>query len=136
MWEERSCKQTREWQHWGSGCYNYKCERGRLHILVANYSYECFYPGQEVSIRIFAGGWLHRGALKCPPCKDICAEEFAERGEACKGSEEAPPPNMYPRDDLQCAAALASATITTKLLVLLVLMATTVVPGLRTRSLY
>lgn len=38
MWEERSCHQTREWQHWGSGCYEYKCELGRLHILVkANY---------------------------------------------------------------------------------------------------
>lgn len=34
MWEERSCHQTREWQHWGSGCYEYKCEHGRLHIMV------------------------------------------------------------------------------------------------------
>lgn len=35
MWEERSCHQTREWQHWGSGCYEYKCEQGRLHIMVS-----------------------------------------------------------------------------------------------------
>lgn len=35
MWEERSCRQTREWQHWGSGCYKYRCENGRLHILVS-----------------------------------------------------------------------------------------------------
>lgn len=35
MWEERSCHQTREWQHWGSGCYEYKCELGRLHIMVS-----------------------------------------------------------------------------------------------------
>lgn len=35
MWEERSCRQTREWQHWGSGCYKYKCENGRLHIIVS-----------------------------------------------------------------------------------------------------
>lgn len=34
MWEERSCRQTREWQHWGSGCYKYRCENGRLHIMV------------------------------------------------------------------------------------------------------
>lgn len=34
MWEERSCRQTREWQHWGSGCYRYRCENGRLHIMV------------------------------------------------------------------------------------------------------
>lgn len=35
MWEERSCRQTREWQHWGSGCYKYRCDNGRLHILVS-----------------------------------------------------------------------------------------------------
>lgn len=34
MWEERSCRQVRQWQHWGSGCYRYKCEDGRLHIIV------------------------------------------------------------------------------------------------------
>lgn len=34
MWEERNCRQTREWQHWGSGCYKYRCENRRLHILV------------------------------------------------------------------------------------------------------
>ena len=34
MWEERTCKQVRQWQHWGSGCYQYKCEAGRLHIMV------------------------------------------------------------------------------------------------------
>lgn len=38
MWEERSCRQTREWQHWGSGCYKYECTKGRLVILV---SYHC-----------------------------------------------------------------------------------------------
>lgn len=35
MWEERTCKQARQWQHWGSGCYRYKCEVGRLHIIVS-----------------------------------------------------------------------------------------------------
>lgn len=104
MWEERGCKQTREWQHWGSGCYNYKCANGRLHIMVANYTYECYFAGQEISIRIFSGDWLHRGALKCPPCNDVCGEEFRSRGERCKIGEEAPPPNMYPRDSLVCGA--------------------------------
>lgn len=36
MWEERSCRQTREWQHWGSGCYKYRCDNGRLHIMVCS----------------------------------------------------------------------------------------------------
>jgi len=103
MWEERSCRQTREWQHWGSGCYKYKCANGRLHILVGNYSYECYYPGQELSIRIMGGGWLHKGAIICPPCREICGEEFEMNGEHCRPSEEAPPNNMYPRDGLACS---------------------------------
>jgi leishmanolysin-like peptidase len=63
IWEERSCRQTREWQHWGSGCYNYKCENGHLHIIVGNYSFECFHAGQELNIRIMAYGWLHKGTI-------------------------------------------------------------------------
>lgn len=39
MWEERSCRQTREWQHWGSGCYKYRCENGRLQILVKLFAF-------------------------------------------------------------------------------------------------
>lgn len=35
MWEERSCRQVRQWQHWGSGCYQYKCVDGRIHIIVS-----------------------------------------------------------------------------------------------------
>lgn len=103
MWEERSCKQTREWQHWGSGCYDYQCENGRLHIIVANYSFECFYPGQEIHIRIFKNGWLHRGSLVCPHCWEACAEDFKSRNETCKVPEEAPPANFYHRDELKCS---------------------------------
>lgn len=105
MWEERSCRQTREWQHWGSGCYQYKCENGRLSILVANYTFDCYYPGQELSIRIMAGGWLHKGAIVCPPCRELCGEYFAKRGEECRMREEAPPSNMYPRDALECSGS-------------------------------
>jgi len=35
MWEEQTCKQVRQWQHWGSGCYEYICQNGRLHIIVS-----------------------------------------------------------------------------------------------------
>ncbi|XP_037027187.1 leishmanolysin-like peptidase isoform X1 [Bradysia coprophila] len=104
MWEERSCRQTREWQHWGSGCYKYKCENRRLHILVSNYSYPCYYPGQELSIRVMSGGWLHRGSIVCPSCNEICGDYFEQQGLECRIREEAPPSNKYPRDDLQCNA--------------------------------
>lgn len=100
MWEERTCKQARQWQHWGSGCYLYKCETGRLHIMVnilhrditiivyksrnavimyklilfqvGNYTYTCYHAGQEIIVRIIQNDWLHKGALICPPCRDIC----------------------------------------------------------------
>lgn len=35
MWEERTCRQVRQWLHWGSGCYRYKCSSGYLHIIVS-----------------------------------------------------------------------------------------------------
>ncbi|KAJ3639882.1 hypothetical protein Zmor_003253 [Zophobas morio] len=104
MWEERSCRQMRQWQHWGSGCYGYRCQNGRLHILVDNYSYECFHPNQEISIRIISNGWLHKGAIVCPPCRELCAQEFTLRNESCKGSDEAPPSTAYPRDELKCSS--------------------------------
>lgn len=104
QWDERSCHQTREWQHWGSGCYQYKCENRRLHIMVANYSYECFHQGQELSIRINSGNWLHRGAIICPTCREICGAYFESRGEKCRIREELPPLKSYPHDDLHCVA--------------------------------
>ncbi|GLH03905.1 Leishmanolysin-like peptidase [Gryllus bimaculatus] len=77
MWEERSCRQ------------------------VANYTYTCYYPRQEVPIRIMAYGWLHQGALLCPPCEELC------QGERCKPASPPPRGVFYPRDELRCAAALA-----------------------------
>ncbi|XP_075166976.1 leishmanolysin-like peptidase, invadolysin isoform X2 [Haematobia irritans] len=105
MWEERNCHHTREWQHWGSGCYRYNCSDGRLHIYVGNYSYTCYFPGQKLSISISANNWLHRGALICPSCEEICGEYFGAQDEECRLREEAPPLNKYPRDYLQCGAS-------------------------------
>lgn len=112
VWEQKSCRQIREWQHWGSGCYKYKCESGRIHIIVGNYTYTCYFAGQVLQVRIIQKGWLHRGGVVCPPCRELCGEEFASRNEYCKVGEEAPPPNLYPNDVLACnAPALNSAAI-------------------------
>ncbi|XP_049884129.1 leishmanolysin-like peptidase isoform X2 [Pectinophora gossypiella] len=110
VWEQKSCRQIREWQHWGSGCYKYKCENGRLHIVVGNYSYTCFHAGQVLQVRIIKRGWLHKGGVVCPPCRELCAEEFASRNEYCKGGEEALPPNLYPNDVLTCGVPALSAS--------------------------
>ncbi|XP_045456221.1 leishmanolysin-like peptidase [Melitaea cinxia] len=110
VWEQKSCRQIREWQHWGSGCYKYKCENGRLHIVVGNYSYTCYFAGQVLQIKIIQKEWLHKGGVVCPPCKEVCAQEFSSRKEYCKGGEEAPPPNLYPNDVLACKSATVKAT--------------------------
>ncbi|CAK9806829.1 Leishmanolysin-like peptidase [Anthophora quadrimaculata] len=113
MWEERTCKQARQWQHWGSGCYQYKCEAGRLHIVVANYTYTCYHAGQEIAIRILQSTWLHKGALICPSCRDICQAELKEKHEQCKPGDEHPPATYYHRDNLYCASASTSTNIST-----------------------
>lgn len=45
-WTERKCYSIRQWQHWGSGCYQYMCVDGRLHIIVANHTYTCYHANQ------------------------------------------------------------------------------------------
>lgn len=102
MWEERSCLQTREWQHFGSGCYAYSCLNGRVHVHVGNYTFECYRSGQEINVRIFETGWLKMGAIVCPACDEICSEEFEERGEKCKEPENIPTHYAYPKDSLHC----------------------------------
>lgn len=76
-----------------------------FHLQVTNYSYECFHPGQEIAVRVKSGGWLHRGAIRCPPCHEVCGNEFAQRNETCKLSEEAPPSNIFHKDELFCSTA-------------------------------
>lgn len=71
---------------------------------VTNYSYECFHPGQEIPIRIKSGGWLHRGAIVCPTCHEVCGAEFELNNQTCKLGEEAPPSNVFHKDELTCAA--------------------------------
>ncbi|CAG9760954.1 unnamed protein product [Ceutorhynchus assimilis] len=119
VWEEKSCGPLRQWMHWGSGCYGYRCQNGRLNILVGNYSYECYHKNQELSIRITSNGFLHEGGIVCPSCEEICSKEFESRGEHCETDEEAPLSNFYPRDDdIQCDSNVAKAFL--PLLVLLV----------------
>ncbi|CAG2109264.1 unnamed protein product [Medioppia subpectinata] len=74
MWEERTCTQVRQWQHWGSGCYKYRCNEGLLHLEIRNQSYTCFYANQELKVQLYANDWLHIGTIVCPPCSQICQD--------------------------------------------------------------
>jgi hypothetical protein len=51
---------------------------------------------------------LSLGGLLCPGCKEMCEQEFNERGEQCRKSEEAPSNNHYPKDHLTCTASYSS----------------------------
>jgi hypothetical protein len=51
------------------------------HLLqVTNYTYTCYFPGQELYVRIISNGWLHKGALVCPPCEELCQVKVQTRG--------------------------------------------------------
>lgn len=105
MWEERSCGQVRQWQHWGSGCYAYRCREGRLHIQVLNYTFTCFFPGQEIDVRLVQSSWLHSGSLVCPSCIELCQQQFLAKGESCRPGVLPPTAHFYPEHTLTCAAA-------------------------------
>ena len=50
----------------------YKCDQGRLHIIVYNYTYLCAKEGQVVRIHRNRNGTLHNGGILCPKCSHFC----------------------------------------------------------------
>ena len=102
MWQERNCHQVRQWQHWGSGCYEYECRDGRLHISVDNRTFTCFYPQQELRISLLSEHWLHEGSLVCPSCREVCQDEFESRGETCREGSLPPKTHDYHQDVVVC----------------------------------
>jgi len=112
MWEERSCSQVRQWQHWGSGCYNYICEEQRLHLQVLNQTFTCFYTGQEIEVRLVENDWLHTGSLICPACEDVCSVDFTAQGTKCKGGIMPPVAHYYPEHKLTCGASHCVTNLT------------------------
>ncbi|RWS31056.1 leishmanolysin-like peptidase [Leptotrombidium deliense] len=105
MWEEKTCSQVRQWQHWGSGCYKYTCISGRLHLDIANNSYTCFYASQEIKIQRFYNGWLHIGTIVCPRCSEICESRNSKfRCKPEKQLQFTVIEKTYHKDYLTCAA--------------------------------
>ena len=72
---------------------------------VLNHTFTCFYPGQEIEVRLVESDWLHSGSLICPPCEELCAEQFALAGSQCKGGIMPPLAHYYPEHSLTCGAA-------------------------------
>lgn len=88
---------------------------------VGNYTFECYHGGQEIDIKIFEGGWLKMGAIVCPPCDEVCADEFNSKGEECLSPEYVPSHYYTPKDSLKCnsAAILPSVLVYSFSLVLI-----------------
>ncbi|KPM09199.1 leishmanolysin-like protein [Sarcoptes scabiei] len=102
QWIERNCFEIRQWQHWGSGCYQYQCsEDGFLDLLINNHTFRCLYENQEIKIQLSFNDWLHRGSIICPKCEQICSE--------CKNLDQESIQKLknqiiYSRDYLKCSA--------------------------------
>ncbi|XP_073999551.1 leishmanolysin-like peptidase, invadolysin isoform X2 [Rhodnius prolixus] len=115
LWEERTCKQVRQWLHGGSGCYPYVCENGFLHIIVHNYTFTCLYPKQVIKIQLLANKWLHKGALVCPPCEEMC-------NDTCRpGNYSLEPPDYHWDHLLCCGHAFAPLPLILPFLFVLIL---------------
>ena len=69
----------KQWTRYGSGCYRFQCQEGRVNILVRNVSYSCSYSGQEIPVELVeedSGGesWLHTGSVVCSACSQVCED--------------------------------------------------------------
>lgn len=110
MWEERNCYEIRQWQHWGSGCYQYRCFDGLVHVLINNQTFTCLHENHEIKIQLFFGNWLHRGTIVCPKCSELC--------EACKQLDNETVAELKKREKpakqyLKCSSCLASSPFLT-----------------------
>jgi len=90
-WEQKSCTMLKQWSRYGSGCYNYECEGGRLNIIIRNVSFPCYEYGQRVLVQLKKessdGLWLHDGKVTCPDCNAFC-EDCSQQGRALKDHDE------------------------------------------------
>nr|XP_027196762.1 leishmanolysin-like peptidase [Dermatophagoides pteronyssinus] len=102
MWVERTCQEIRQWQHWGSGCYQYRCtEDGFISILIANHTYICLYDNQEIKIQLFYNNWLHKGSIICPKCTELCSNCKILDSENLDRLKNV---TVYDRDHLKCSS--------------------------------
>merc|ERR1712080_199659 len=64
----------KQWTRYGSGCYDYQCAGGQLHIVVREVSYSCGRQGQKIPIQLKVNSWLHTGSVICPACSAFCSD--------------------------------------------------------------
>lgn len=72
-WQKTKCRTRWITSDWGSGCYQYKCTKDGLIVLVNGYEFKCYHSGQVLHLEIQSSdGWVHNGPVVCPLCEDVC----------------------------------------------------------------
>ena len=60
---------------------DYECKDGMLNIMVningRREAIECDKPGQNISIAVGDGGYIHQGSIQCPDCNEVCSNCLA-----------------------------------------------------------
>ena len=74
-WTARKGLLTRTMLDWGSGCYNHKCTKSGLVLVVGERGYHCEYEGQRLEITGLMNDWKVNGSLICPPCEEFCEKD-------------------------------------------------------------
>ena len=72
QWLAKKGLLTRTMVDWGSGCYKFHCDGGRLRVEVDGTFYSCHHKGQRLDISGTLNDWLVNGSLICPPCEVFC----------------------------------------------------------------
>ncbi|XP_068185627.1 leishmanolysin-like peptidase isoform X2 [Antennarius striatus] len=79
------CSRRTTYPDWGSGCYEVSCSGQGLTVMVQKRSFLCVRKGQVLSVSVRVNGWVHSGALICPPCDLFC--------DSCPLPHQRPPTN-------------------------------------------
>lgn len=99
---------------------------------VSNHTYTCYFPGQELVVRLVANGWLHKGVIVCPACEEVCGDDdsFGGSGDKCKPPSDVPLTVPYHREQLACGGTTTvtvtdATTVTTVTVAALLLLIST-----------
>lgn len=88
---------------WGSGCYEYKCEKDGLRIILEGNKFRCFHKGQVINVTVEdSKEAVYKGSLICPSCKEIC---YAS-GVVCPAETKPAPENSQPTLKVCSSAAV------------------------------
>jgi len=91
LWDQESCSIIKQWHRYGAGCYDYRCKDGKVNIIVSKGQRKeeiiCDKAGQNISVALKEGEFLHMGAIICPGCIEMCGEKHCLFGKATSSNK-------------------------------------------------